>query len=161
VQQQRHVVPLGLAKQTEQEPREQDLLRGRVLLVDDDDDLRRLLRALLEDDGYQVFSCRDASRALKVFASRGDIELLLTDFQMPQMSGLELCQRITAMQPDLPVLILSGAILPEDARAAIAANGWEYIAKPCDVLLLLQIIASRLEAKRASSAVEKTAACVP
>lgn len=161
VQQQKQFVPVALARQTERESREQDLFRGRILLVDDDDDLRRLLRALLEGDGYQVFSCRDASRALKVFASRGDIDLLLTDFQMPQMSGVELCQRVAELQPDLPILILSGAILPEDARATIAANGWELIAKPCDVLVLLQIIASRLEAKRAISVVGKTEACVP
>jgi CheY-like chemotaxis protein len=161
VQQQRQFVPLSLVSQTEQESQEQYLFRGRILLVDDDDDLRRLLRALLEGDGYQVFSCRDASRALKVFASRGDIDLLLTDFQMPQMSGVELCRRIAELQPDLPMLILSGAILPEDARVTIAANGWELIAKPCDVLVLLQTIASRLEAKRAANAVDKTEACVP
>lgn len=161
MQQQRQFVPLSLVSQTEQESQEQYLFRGRILLVDDDDDLRRLLRALLEGDGYQVFSCRDASRALKVFASRGDIDLLLTDFQMPQMSGVELCRRIAELQPDLPMLILSGAILPEDARVTIAANGWELIAKPCDVLVLLQTIASRLEAKRAANAVDKTEACVP
>lgn len=161
VQQQRQFVPLASAKQTGQESREQNLLRGRILLVDDDDDLRRLLRALLEGDGYQVFSCRDASRALKVFASRGDIDLLLTDFQMPQMSGIALSESITEMQPDLPILILSGAILREDALATIAANGWELIAKPCEVPVLLQIIASRLEAKGAISEAAKTEACVP
>jgi CheY-like chemotaxis protein len=130
-------------------------------MVDDDDELRRLLRALLEGDGYQVFPCRDASRALKVFASRGDIDLLLTDFQMPQMSGLELSQRITEMQPDLPVLILSGAVLPDDVRATIAANGWQLIAKPCEVPELLQIIANHLERRRSASAAAKTEACVP
>jgi CheY-like chemotaxis protein len=136
-----------LFTQAEQESGEHNLLRGRVLVVDDDDDLRRLLRALLEGDGYQVFSCRDPQRALKVFASRGDIDLLLTDFQMPQMSGLELCQRIAALQPGLPVLILSGAIVPDEARATIAANKWQLIEKPCEVPILLQMIASRLESK--------------
>jgi CheY-like chemotaxis protein len=130
-------------------------------MVDDDDELRGLLRALLEGDGYQVFSCRDASRALRVFASRGDIDLLLTDFQMPQMSGLELSQRITKMQPDLPVLILSGAVLPDDVRATMAANGWQLIAKPCEVPELLQIIANHLERKRAPNGIAKTEACVP
>jgi CheY-like chemotaxis protein len=130
-------------------------------MVDDDDELRGLLRALLEGDGYQVFSCRDASRALRVFASRGDIDLLLTDFQMPQMSGLELSQKITKMQPDLPVLILSGAVLPDDVRATMAANGWQLIAKPCEVPELLQIIANHLERRRSASAAVKTEACVP
>jgi CheY-like chemotaxis protein len=136
-------------------------MRGRILLVDDDDDLRRLLRALLEGDGYQVFSCRDASRALKVFTSRGDIDLLLTDFQMPQMSGVELSRKIAEMKPDLPVLILSGAVLSDHMRATIASNGWELIAKPCDVLVLLQRIAGHLEQKRSLSAVARTEACVP
>ena len=129
--------------------------------MDDDDDLRMLLRALLEGDGYQVFSCCDASRALKVFASRGDIDLLLTDFEMPQMSGVELGQKITAVKPDLPVLILSGAMLPDHVLATIAANRWELTAKPCDVPMLLQTIANRLESIRAISETERTEACVP
>ena len=154
------LVPPAFFSQTE-EPQEHNSLRGRILLVDDDDDLRKLLRALLEGDGYQVFSCRDAQRALKVFASRGDIDLLLTDFQMPQMSGLELCQRIAEAQPELPMLILSGAVLPEDVRAIIAANRWQFIEKPCDVPVLLNIIASRLESSAAISEAAKTEACVP
>lgn len=138
---------LGLtsySKSSEQEPQHPPF-RGRILVVDDDDDLRKLLRALLEGDGYQVFSCRDASRALKVFANRSDIDLLLTDFQMPEMSGLELSQRITEWQPGLPVLILSGVELPDEVRSKIAANGWELIRKPCEVPLLLHMIATRLQ----------------
>jgi DNA-binding NtrC family response regulator len=130
-------------------------------MVDDDDDLRKLLRALLEGDGYQVFSCRDATRALKIFTSRGDIDLLLTDFQMPQMSGVELSQRITERQPGLPVLILSGAMLSDETRATIAGNGWQLIAKPCEVPALLQIIARHLEPKQVFIASAKTGACVP
>lgn len=144
-----------------EEPHEHNPFRGCILVVDDDDDLRTLLRALLEGDGYQVFSCRDAQRALKVFTSRGDIDLLLTDFQMPQMSGLELCQRIAKVQPQLPIMILSGAVLPDDAHATIAANRWQLIEKPCDVLVLLQMIATRLDSKRAVSEAAKTEACVP
>ena len=154
-------LPPPPSTQTKQQFQEHDPLRGRILLVDDDDDLRKLLRALLEGDGYQVFSCRDASRALKVFASRGDIDLLLTDFRMPQMSGLELSQRITEVQPGLPVLILSGSVLPDDLRAMIAANGWQLISKPCEVPVLLQIIATRLQAMRAFNAAARTEACVP
>ena len=154
------VLPI-LSTHTEQESLEQNLLRGRILLVDDDDDLRRLLRALLEGDGYEVFSCRDATRALKVFASRGDIDLLLTDFQMPQMSGVELSQRISQERPHLPVLILSGEVLPDELRATIAANGWQLIPKPCEIPVLLQIIASRLQAMRTINADARTEACVP
>lgn len=159
--QQTKSVPVAFFTPTEQELAEHNLFRGRILVVDDDDDLRRLLRALLEGDGYQVFSCRDAQRALKVFADRGDIDLLLTDYQMPQMSGLELSKGIAELRPDLPVLILSGAELSDDVRATIAANGWELIAKPCDVLVLLQKIASRLEPNSAVTEAAKTEACVP
>lgn len=146
---------------TEQEIEQHDLPGGRILMVDDDDDLRKLLRALLEGDGYEVFSCRDASRALKVFASRGDVDLLLTDFRMPQMTGVELAQKIADEKPDLPVLILSGAVLPDDALATIAANKWDLIAKPCDVPVLLQTIADRLETRRAINGAARTRACAP
>lgn len=129
--------------------------------MDDDDDLRRLLRAILEGDGYEVFSCRDASRALKVFASRGDIDLLLTDFLMPQMSGVELGQRISAARPGMPVVILSGAVMSEDTLATIASNGWEFLTKPCEIPMLLQIIASRMAESHAISPAASTEACVP
>ncbi|HTV09751.1 MAG TPA: response regulator [Candidatus Aquilonibacter sp.] len=160
-QQQTRFVSPRLFHQTQQDVDQHILLRGRILVVDDDDDLRKLLRALLEGDGYQVFSCRDAARALKIFASRGDIDLLLTDFRMPQMTGVELAQEIARARPDLPVLILSGAILPDDALAAIAAHGWDLIAKPCQIPALLQTIAARLQRADRLSAAAKTEACVP
>jgi CheY-like chemotaxis protein len=118
--------------------------RKRILLVDDDDDIRRLMRAFLESDGYEVFSCRNAMRALEVFAARPDIDLLLTDLQMPLMSGFELGMRLMATRPGLPVIIVSGAVMTQDLLGRIAANGWDLRTKPCRVPDLLGVIANRL-----------------
>jgi hypothetical protein len=112
----------------------------RILLADDDDDLRKLLRAFLEADGYEVFSCSDGLRAFEVFASRSDIDLVLTDLQMPRMSGLELSRIVSAARPGLPVVIISGAMIPDELLELIAASGWQFLAKPYRMPELLQII---------------------
>lgn len=118
--------------------------RKRILLVDDDDDIRRLMRAFLEADGYEVFSCRNGIRALEVFTARGDVDLLLSDLQMPVMDGVELSQRVTALRPELPVVIVSGALMNPELLGQIEANGWDFLAKPCRVPELLGVVARRL-----------------
>lgn len=134
-------------------PPDGDLLRGperrpaerkRILLVDDDDDIRRLMRAFLEADGYEVFSCRNGIRALDVFTARGDVDLLLSDLQMPVMDGVELSERVTALRPELPVVIVSGALMNPELLGKIEAHGWDFLAKPCRVPELLGVIARRL-----------------
>jgi CheY-like chemotaxis protein len=116
----------------------------RILLVDDDDEIRRLMRAFLEADGYEVFSCRNGIRALQVFTARRDVDLLLSDLQMPVMDGVELSERVTALRPELPVVIVSGAVMNPELLGKIEAHGWDFLAKPCRVPELLGVIARRL-----------------
>ena len=117
---------------------------GRILLVDDDSDLRRLMRAFLIAEGYEVFSSSNGARALEVFAGCEDIDLLLTDLEMPGMSGVELSQRLCAAKPGLSVLIVSGSIVPDDLLNVITTNGWRFIPKPYLIPQLLEAIADKI-----------------
>ncbi len=80
-----------------------------VLLVEDDEQVRRMTLAVLERAGYEVLHARDGAEALAIAASRGGrIDLLLTDVVMPQMSGPELARRLAAARPEIRVLCVSG-----------------------------------------------------
>ncbi len=103
----------------------------RVLVVEDEEALRRIAQRILESAGYQVWTAADGAHALQVLADLGgEIDLLLTDVVMPGMSGHELAGRVTATYPRLRVLFASGYL--HDAfpdRARLGADV-EFVAKP-------------------------------
>jgi CheY-like chemotaxis protein len=82
---------------------------GTILLVEDEEDVRLLLREILEGRGYTVLAVEDGAAALTVSANHaGTIDLLVTDVVMPHMSGRELALKLAVERPDTKVLYLSG-----------------------------------------------------
>src|SRR3984893_12940152 len=75
-----------------------------ILLVDDDPDVRLLTRTFLEHEGYSVFSSGDAERAVQIFRSVPQIDLLVTDLYMPGRSGMELGMELKALRSDVPLV---------------------------------------------------------
>jgi two-component system cell cycle sensor histidine kinase/response regulator CckA len=83
--------------------------RPLVVLVEDEELIRKLLERVLESAEYEVLAAPDGERALKLIEGRaGELALLLTDLVMPGMNGLELARAARELQPDLPVLCMSG-----------------------------------------------------
>ena len=109
--------------------REEGQLRANVLLVEDDPDIRNLIRGQLDELGCSVFDYPDAERAL-LFAQGSEIHLLVTDAVLPGISGMTLANRLQEIQPSLGVLVIS-AYLPENA--ALIEPSWHSIAKPFSV----------------------------
>ncbi|MFV0492793.1 MAG: ATP-binding protein [Pseudorhodobacter sp.] len=82
---------------------------GKILLVEDEDDLRGLLRVHLENSGHQVEAAQNADEALAIFSEYPDIDLLITDIIMPgPRNGVQLCAKLRRKKPDLGVILLSG-----------------------------------------------------
>ena len=82
---------------------------GAILVVDDDDFVRMLVKAFLERAGYTVLSATDGASGLDFFQqNRTAIALLLTDVAMPNMNGLDLADRVLELDRKLPVLFMSG-----------------------------------------------------
>ena len=80
-----------------------------ILLVEDEESVRRLARAFLENRGYTVLEARDGAHAVEICEKRsGPIHLMVTDVVMPKMSGRELAQRVAPLRPDMRVLFVSG-----------------------------------------------------
>lgn len=112
----------------------------RVLVCEDDEDVSRLIDRILTDAGYEVLATATPSDALKVMEDRGeDIDVLLTDVIMPEMSGPQLAARISEMsgKAHLPVLLVSG-YTPETVRdRGSLPEGSAYVVKPFDSETLL------------------------
>ena len=99
-----------------------------VLLVEDDPDVRAMLRLLLEDENYRVFEAGDAERALeRVDAERPD--LLIVDLKLPGQSGLDLV-RIVRSTSQVPIIVVTAQIDTHDVVAALELGADDYITKP-------------------------------
>lgn len=101
----------------------------RILVVEDDEDLRPLIALELKSGDCDVDTCASASEALTALES-DRIEVVLTDVQMSGMSGLELCARIVASRPEIPVIVMTVSSRLETAISAIRAGAYDFITKP-------------------------------
>jgi len=111
-------------------PRSSDL-PSRILLVDDENSLRDSLYTLLESDGYEVLAAGNGPDGLTIFRqSIRPIELLVTDYNMPLMSGLELAQECLRLRCELRVLYVSGCRPDEQLWADLKAAKRAFLAKP-------------------------------
>jgi two-component system response regulator HydG len=131
----------------------------QILVVDDDRTLCEALAEGLGGRGFDITWRTSAEEALPL-ATSGDFDVVLTDLNMRGTGGLELCQRIVASRPDLPVMLLTGFGSFDTAVAAIRAGAYDFISKPVklDVLALAlqraaQHRALREEVKRLRSEV--------
>jgi two-component system cell cycle sensor histidine kinase/response regulator CckA len=104
---------------------------ARVLFIDDEPSLVRLADRTLERERYQVFGYTSPDAALHDLA-RGhvDCDVVVTDFAMPGLSGLDVAARVRATRPDLPVLLSSGRLSADDEDAIRALGVREIIPKP-------------------------------
>ncbi len=107
-----------------------------VLFAEDDNDLRYVMECSLRAMGYSVIPCADAHLASAAFRSNPFVDLLLTDFEMPTRSGLELARELTANCPSLPVVILTGSILSDATMQELRDRRWTYVSKPCQLAAL-------------------------
>ena len=100
-----------------------------VLVVDDDDSLRRVVEYNLAEEGYRVVTAPDGAAGLRAF-QEGSVDLVLTDVRMPDMDGLELLTRLKTMQPELPVIVLTAHGTINSAVEAMKLGASDYLTKP-------------------------------
>lgn len=119
----------------------------RILITDDDIDLRELLTEAVQNWGYEVSVARDGDEALrKLRMERFDI--VITDLMMPGMDGLALLQRIKELDKEILVIIITGYATIETAVKAIENGAYDYIAKPFRLDELMIVIKNACERLR-------------
>ncbi|HJR02085.1 MAG TPA: response regulator [Methylomirabilota bacterium] len=106
--------------------------RQTILVVDDEEDIRTVVRQMLTGAGYLVLDAEDPNQALRL-AGQQHVDLLLTDVVMPLMRGTELAQRLLAVVPSAKVLLMSAYKVAE-----ITASGHPFLAKPFTPEILLE-----------------------
>ncbi len=122
-----------------------------ILLVEDDEALRALLREFLEESGYAVLEASEPEQGLMLAgASTDPIHLLLTDVIMPQMSGSELAARLKATRPDIRVLYMSGYTDRAIGSHGVISPGTHFLQKPFTLSALLRKLRVVLEDDRES-----------
>lgn len=120
-------------------------LEGTILLVEDDDAVRRAARRVLSEAGYEVVVATSGDDALiRVAAHGGTFDLVLTDVVMPGIGAGELVERLHATRPDLPVLFMSGYANDEVVRRGVATEGAMLLPKPFTPDTLLAAVATAL-----------------
>jgi two-component system cell cycle sensor histidine kinase/response regulator CckA len=102
-----------------------------ILVVDDEVAVLSVMEMMLKRSGYSVITAASAQQALNLFADWADlkVDLLLVDFVLPDMNGVELTRKIWEQRPELPALYFSAYSDHEELRPALA-RGVPYIAKP-------------------------------
>lgn len=102
---------------------------GRILLVDDQDELRELFRRALHKDGHEVATAANGRTAVEL-ARQARFDVVISDVRMPDMTGVELLQELHEQDPDLPILLVSGSPDLETAMKAVQFGALEYLVKP-------------------------------
>lgn len=102
---------------------------GRVLLVEDEPELRRLLRRSLGRAGFEVVEASHGRAALEL-ARQSSFEVVISDVRMPCMGGLELLERLQLEEPALPVVLMSGSGELLNRQSAVDMGAFDYLPKP-------------------------------
>ena len=107
-------------------------MKGRVLVVDDDQAMCETLEVVLTKQGFETRWTTSAAEALDIIGS-ADSDVILTDLNMRGMNGLELCERIVANRPDVPVVVITAFGSLQTAIAAIRVGAYDFLTKPPEI----------------------------
>ena len=118
--------------------------RGRLLLVEDETILRRLIAEFLRAEGYEVLEAADGPEGASVYSSLGPFDVVLLDLNLPLHSSVDVCRRIKALRPLQPVLICSAAILDWHIDELRSLCVEQFLTKPYHPLDLLARIADEM-----------------
>lgn len=120
---------------------------GNVLIVDDDRAMCEMIDTALSLRGYRTRWCQSAGAALDRLKEE-ECDVVLTDVRMPGTSGLELCQQVHSLRPDVSVVVMTAFGSMETAVAAMRSGAYDFITKPVEIEMLLLTMARAVERRR-------------
>ncbi len=112
---------------------------GSVIIVDDDPNVLNFTSLLLNKKGYTTFPCSNAGDAMDVLG-KNRIDVVLTDIMMPEVTGIELLEKVHNINPEIPVILVTGFADLDKAIEAIKKGAFDFIAKPYDSAYLIHSI---------------------
>jgi NtrC-family two-component system response regulator AlgB len=118
---------------------------AKLLIVDDEKNIRNHLATFFESCGHRVLSAESAAQAVQLLANEGGFDLVLSDYRMAEVDGLELLQRIKRERPRLPVILMTAYATVENAVAAMKSGAYDYVTKPFSLEQIQHVVARALE----------------
>ncbi|MGA2434934.1 MAG: response regulator [Bryobacteraceae bacterium] len=116
-----------------------------ILVVDDEPMALKLVQTILERRGFAVLTAPGPKQAIEVFESRhDDIDLLIADIVMPEMKGTSLAAQLVKLNPELPVLFVSGFVTGHEIDQAAGIGQFAFIRKPFRPATLVQAVQKML-----------------
>ncbi len=119
----------------------------RILIVDDEDGMRRLLGRVLTREGYDASTVGSGAEALRLVANER-FDLIVTDIKMPEMDGLQLLGELKEFEPSLPIIVMTAYGTIENAVQALRLGAYDYITKPFETDEIKLTVAKALERER-------------
>ena len=125
----------------------------KILVVDDESRMRKLIRDFLEREGYQIIEAADGLEAVDTFLAEKDIDLIILDVMMPHMDGWQVCKEIRR-ESAVPIVMLTARSEERDELRGFELGVDEYIAKPFSPRILVARVAALL--KRTKQGIDDT-----
>ncbi len=120
---------------------------GNILIVDDERAMCELIETALRMRGYETAWCQSADQAMQKMREQ-EFDVVLTDVRMPGTSGLQLCQQINDLRPDVPVVVMTAFGSMESAVSAMRSGAYDFITKPVEMEFLSITLARAMERRR-------------
>jgi DNA-binding NtrC family response regulator len=111
---------------------------ARILVADDEPNLRRVLSAILRREGYDVLQAADGSEAIDLLSE--PVDVVITDLKMPRVDGMEVLRHASAQHPSVPVIMITAFGTVDNAVAAVKAGAFDYLEKPFEQEQIRQIV---------------------
>ncbi|MBS1761470.1 MAG: sigma-54-dependent Fis family transcriptional regulator [Bacteroidetes bacterium] len=126
----------------------------KLLIIDDEKAIRKTLSEILSFEGYSIDEASDGDEGLKKFSEK-NYDLVLCDIKMPKMDGIEFLEKARLVNPDIPVIIISGHGNIDTAVEAVKKGAFDYISKPPDLNRLLITLRNATEKQELVSETKK------
>jgi NtrC-family two-component system response regulator AlgB len=118
---------------------------AKLLIVDDEKNIRARLATFFESCGHQVQTAESGAKALELLSAGAPVDLVLTDYRMAELSGLELLQRIKRQAPETAVILMTAYATIENAVATMKAGAYDYLQKPFSLEQIQHVVERALE----------------
>ena len=106
--------------------------KKKILIVDDEQNVRQLIGKVLEKEGYEISYACDGREGLDIFHKK-NIDLIISDIKMPEMSGIEFLHEVKKQEPDIDFILITAFATMETAIEAIKNGAQDYVTKPFDI----------------------------
>src|SRR5215470_1054343 len=126
----------------------------RILVADDEPNLRRVLGAILARDGYEVVQAGDGEEALA--AAEDGVDVVIADLRMPRVDGMEVLRRVVEEHPDVPVIMITAHGSVDSAVEAVKLGAFDYVEKPFEQEHIRQIVSKAVRQSEAQRRAPRT-----